>query len=193
MKPRGHYAKSAELRRYFRTMMWCGRIDLKIAGVLFLYLYYFLHFLHFFIIASFLFLRFCSSKIINTNSIAIIIKWFWQNSLRSLEYPFSILFLNILLHINSGISFIYFIVLIFFLIFNIFYQEGSSTRQLGAAAVLHTLLSRTPDGEQAWNEMNNLLETLVGVPNSMTFPQLGKYLKRKLKKGEGEKYGDKKS
>jgi hypothetical protein len=26
-KPRGHYTKSADLRRYFRTMMWLGRVD----------------------------------------------------------------------------------------------------------------------------------------------------------------------
>jgi hypothetical protein len=31
-KPRGHYADSAALQRYFRAMMWCGRIDLRIAG-----------------------------------------------------------------------------------------------------------------------------------------------------------------
>jgi hypothetical protein len=31
-KPRGHYEKSEELRRYFRAMMWCGRIDLRVAG-----------------------------------------------------------------------------------------------------------------------------------------------------------------
>lgn len=33
MKPRGHYAKTEELKRYFRGMMWLGRIDMKIAGV----------------------------------------------------------------------------------------------------------------------------------------------------------------
>jgi hypothetical protein len=31
-KPRGHYEKSGALQRYFRAMMWCGRIDLRIAG-----------------------------------------------------------------------------------------------------------------------------------------------------------------
>ncbi|HYT91655.1 MAG TPA: DUF3160 domain-containing protein [Gemmataceae bacterium] len=31
-KPRGHYEKSEPLKRYFRAMMWCGRIDLRIAG-----------------------------------------------------------------------------------------------------------------------------------------------------------------
>jgi hypothetical protein len=31
-KPRGHYEKSEELKRYFRAMMWCGRIDLRVAG-----------------------------------------------------------------------------------------------------------------------------------------------------------------
>eukprot|EP00026_Physarum_polycephalum_P001978 Phypoly_transcript_01982.p1 GENE.Phypoly_transcript_01982~~Phypoly_transcript_01982.p1 ORF type:complete len:859 (+),score=142.97 Phypoly_transcript_01982:385-2961(+) len=91
MTPRGHYAKTEQLRRYFRAMMWCGRIDLKVAG------------------------------------------------------------------------------------------EESTTRQLGAAAVLHTLLSRTPGGEQSWLEMNNLLESLVGVPNSMTFPQLGIVLNQTCK------------
>src|SRR5205814_110731 len=30
-KPRGHYEKSEALRRYFRAMMWCGRIDLRVA------------------------------------------------------------------------------------------------------------------------------------------------------------------
>jgi Protein of unknown function (DUF3160) len=31
-KPRGHYEKSEQLRRYFQAMMWCGRIDLRVAG-----------------------------------------------------------------------------------------------------------------------------------------------------------------
>jgi hypothetical protein len=31
-KPRGHYEKSDQLKRYFRAMMWCGRIDLRVAG-----------------------------------------------------------------------------------------------------------------------------------------------------------------
>ncbi len=31
-KPRGHYDTSEALRRYFRAMMWCGRIDLRVAG-----------------------------------------------------------------------------------------------------------------------------------------------------------------
>jgi hypothetical protein len=31
-KPRGHYERSEELRRYFRALMWCGRIDLRVAG-----------------------------------------------------------------------------------------------------------------------------------------------------------------
>lgn len=31
-KPRGHYEKSEALKRYFRAMIWCGRIDLRIAG-----------------------------------------------------------------------------------------------------------------------------------------------------------------
>jgi hypothetical protein len=31
-KPRGHYENSPELRRYFQAMMWCGRIDLRVAG-----------------------------------------------------------------------------------------------------------------------------------------------------------------
>ena len=31
-KPRGHYEDSAELRRYFKTMMWLGRTDLRVAG-----------------------------------------------------------------------------------------------------------------------------------------------------------------
>lgn len=31
-KPRGHYEASEELRRYFKAMMWCGRIDLRVAG-----------------------------------------------------------------------------------------------------------------------------------------------------------------
>ncbi len=32
MRPRGHYDKSEQLRRYFRTMMWLGRTELKVAG-----------------------------------------------------------------------------------------------------------------------------------------------------------------
>ena len=31
-KPRGHYEKSEALKKYFRAMMWCGRVDLRIAG-----------------------------------------------------------------------------------------------------------------------------------------------------------------
>ena len=31
-KPRGHYVKSEQLRRYFKAIMWCGRIDLRVAG-----------------------------------------------------------------------------------------------------------------------------------------------------------------
>jgi hypothetical protein len=31
-KPRGHYETSEALRRYFRAMMWCGRIDLRVAS-----------------------------------------------------------------------------------------------------------------------------------------------------------------
>jgi hypothetical protein len=31
-KPRGHYTRSEQLKRYFRAMMWCGRIDLRVAG-----------------------------------------------------------------------------------------------------------------------------------------------------------------
>ncbi len=31
-KPRGHYEKDEALRRYFKAMMWCGRIDLRVAG-----------------------------------------------------------------------------------------------------------------------------------------------------------------
>jgi hypothetical protein len=31
-KPRGHYEDSVELRRYFKTMMWLGRTDLRVAG-----------------------------------------------------------------------------------------------------------------------------------------------------------------
>ena len=31
-KPRGHYESSSELRKYFRAMMWCGRVDFRIAG-----------------------------------------------------------------------------------------------------------------------------------------------------------------
>ncbi|MFP4102176.1 DUF3160 domain-containing protein [Coleofasciculus sp.] len=31
-KPRGHYENSPALQNYFRAMMWCGRVDLRIAG-----------------------------------------------------------------------------------------------------------------------------------------------------------------
>jgi hypothetical protein len=31
-KPRGHYESSERLQKYFRAMMWCGRIDLRVAG-----------------------------------------------------------------------------------------------------------------------------------------------------------------
>ncbi len=30
--PRGHYEKSVDLKNYFHAMMWCGRIDLRVAG-----------------------------------------------------------------------------------------------------------------------------------------------------------------
>jgi len=31
-KPRGHYEDSEALKKYFRVMMWCGQVDLRIAG-----------------------------------------------------------------------------------------------------------------------------------------------------------------
>lgn len=31
-RPRGHYDRTDALKRYFRAMMWCGRIDLRVAG-----------------------------------------------------------------------------------------------------------------------------------------------------------------
>eukprot|EP00803_Ostreobium_quekettii_P009374 evm.model.scf_1580EXC.2 EVM.evm.TU.scf_1580EXC.2 scf_1580EXC:32233-33240(+) len=31
-KPRGHYTRSEALRRYFRAMMWCGRVELRMRG-----------------------------------------------------------------------------------------------------------------------------------------------------------------
>ena len=31
-KPRGHYTNSRLLQRYFKAMMWCGRVDLRVAG-----------------------------------------------------------------------------------------------------------------------------------------------------------------
>lgn len=31
-KPRGHYEAKPDLQRYFKAMMWCGRIDLRVAG-----------------------------------------------------------------------------------------------------------------------------------------------------------------
>eukprot|EP00803_Ostreobium_quekettii_P001236 evm.model.scf_1121.2 EVM.evm.TU.scf_1121.2 scf_1121:49347-51538(+) len=32
LKPRGHYERSATLRRYFRAVMWCGRVDMRMGG-----------------------------------------------------------------------------------------------------------------------------------------------------------------
>jgi len=32
LRPRGHYTESDELERYFRTMMWLGRTELRVAG-----------------------------------------------------------------------------------------------------------------------------------------------------------------
>lgn len=32
MKPRGHYTRSVQLERYFRTMSWLGRVELRLAG-----------------------------------------------------------------------------------------------------------------------------------------------------------------
>ena len=31
-KPRGHYTKSPQLEKYFRSMMWLGRVDFRVAG-----------------------------------------------------------------------------------------------------------------------------------------------------------------
>ena len=31
-KPRGHYTKSEQLKKYFRLMMWLGRVDFRVAG-----------------------------------------------------------------------------------------------------------------------------------------------------------------
>jgi hypothetical protein len=31
-KPRGHYTRTEDLKRYFKSMMWCGTIDLRVAG-----------------------------------------------------------------------------------------------------------------------------------------------------------------
>ncbi|CAD7701600.1 unnamed protein product [Ostreobium quekettii] len=31
-KPRGHYLRSGALRRYFRTVMWCGRVEVVVGG-----------------------------------------------------------------------------------------------------------------------------------------------------------------
>ncbi len=31
-RPRGHYTKTVQLQRYFRTMSWLGRVDLRVAG-----------------------------------------------------------------------------------------------------------------------------------------------------------------
>ncbi|HEY9829927.1 MAG TPA: DUF3160 domain-containing protein, partial [Stenomitos sp.] len=92
-KVRGHYENSELLKRYFRAMMWCGRIDLRIAGSL----------------------------------------------------------------------------------------EESSPRELGAAVVLYDLLKQCGKFEQ-WQQFDQLLQTLVGRTDSMTFAQLGGILdKAKIK------------
>jgi hypothetical protein len=92
-KPRGHYEKSPQLRQYFRAMMWCGRIDLRVAG----------------------------------------------------------------------------------------YPGNSSTRELGAALVLHDLLNRA-DKFEAWQQFDRVIQTFVGETDSMTFAQFGDVLsKSKIK------------
>jgi hypothetical protein len=86
-KVRGHYENSELLKRYFKVMMWCGRIDLRVAGN----------------------------------------------------------------------------------------PELSSPRELGAAVVLHDLLQRAKKFEQ-WQQFDRVLQTFVGITDSMTFAQLGAVL-----------------
>jgi hypothetical protein len=86
-KPRGHYEKSEELQRYFKTMMWCGRIDLRVAGN----------------------------------------------------------------------------------------PKESSARQLASVVVLHDLLQKSGNFER-WRQFDQVIQTFVGQPDSMTFAQLGAVL-----------------
>jgi hypothetical protein len=87
-KPRGHYENSEALRRYFRGMMWLGRIDLRVGDP----------------------------------------------------------------------------------------EHDPAGRQLGAALVLHDLLTRSGQ-TKAWQDFDRILQTLVGRTDSMTFAQLGQILK----------------
>ena len=84
-KPRGHYEKSPALQRYFRAMMWAGRVDLRVAG---------------------------------------------------------------------GDD-----------------SRETTQRQLGAALILLDLLRRA-NKFTAWQQFDNLLQTFIGVTDSLTFAQL---------------------
>lgn len=86
-KVRGHYENSEQLKQYFKAMMWCGRIDFRIAGD----------------------------------------------------------------------------------------SKESSTRELGGAIVLLDLLKQSDQFEN-WQDFDRLLQTFVGVVDSMTFEQLNTLL-----------------
>lgn len=86
-KVRGHYEHSDLLKKYFKAMMWCGRIDLRVAGN----------------------------------------------------------------------------------------PEESSPREMAGAVVLHDLIRRAGKFDQ-WKEFDRMIQTFVGVTDSMTFAQLGAVL-----------------
>lgn len=92
--PRGHYVKKPTLSRYFQSMMWCGTIDLRIAGP----------------------------------------------------------------------------------------KAEVSTRELGSACVLHHLLSSSPQLMTMWIDFDRVLQTFIGITDSMTFSQLGTVLTNAKKK-----------
>ncbi len=88
-KVRGHYEKTLQLKRYFRAMMWLGRIDMRVSG----------------------------------------------------DDP-----------------------------------KVDYRRQLGSAVVMHDLLAKSGRFNQ-WAEFDRIIQTFVGVTDSMTFAQLGGVLK----------------
>lgn len=58
----------------------------------------------------------------------------------------------------------------------LFLQEGSTIRQLGAALVLYILLTSDKQIEETFHAYNKIIEALVGHSDSMDMVQLGKYI-----------------
>ncbi len=65
------------------------------------------------------------------------------------------------------------------------YPGNTSTRELGAAVVLHDLLQRSKQF-QAWQNFDATIQTFVGKTDSMTFAQLGEVLKESKIQGPAQ-------